>query len=69
LETIIQPIKEVGYHTFSNKNGALDPSVAKNPSIMIFDDDELAKKRQQKVLFLYGSILIYVNLKHTYRNI
>jgi len=28
----------MGYHTFSHNDGVLDPSEAKNNSIMIFDD-------------------------------
>jgi len=34
----MKPIKGMGYYTFSHKEGVLDPSEAKNNSIMIFDD-------------------------------
>jgi len=38
LKKLIKPIKGMGYHTFSHNDGVLDPSEAKNNSIMIFDD-------------------------------
>jgi len=38
LEKLIKPIKGIGYHIFSHNEGVLDPSEAKNNSIMIFDD-------------------------------
>jgi len=38
LEKLIKPIEGMGYHTFSHNDGVLDPSEAKNNSIMIFDD-------------------------------
>jgi len=38
LDKLIKLIKEMGYHNFSHNDGVLDPSDAKNNSIIIFDD-------------------------------
>lgn len=39
LRSVLEPIKEIGYYTYSNSNDPiLDPSEAKQNSIFIFDD-------------------------------
>jgi len=40
----MKPIKGMGFHTFSHNDGVLDPSEAKNNSIMTFDDVDCEKQ-------------------------
>jgi len=47
LEKLIKPIKEMGYHTFFHNDGVLDPSEARNNSVMIFDD--VACEKQENI--------------------
>jgi len=74
LEKLIKPIKGMGYHTFSHNEGVLDPSEAKNNSIMIFDDVSCEKQDNIRSYFCMGrqkisTLFIYVKRIVLYLNI
>jgi len=72
LEKLINPIKGMGYHTFSHNEGVLDPSEAKNNFIMIFDDVACEKQDNIRSYFCMGrhkNIDDYVKRIVIYRNI
>jgi len=54
LEKLIKSIKGMGYHTFSHNDGVLDPSAAKNNSIMIFDYEACEKQDNIRSYFCMG---------------
>jgi len=54
LEKLIKPIKGMGYHTFSHNDGVLDPSKAKNISLVIFNDVACEKQDNIRSYFCMG---------------
>jgi len=54
LKKLIKPIIGMGYHTFFHNEGVLDPSEAKNNSIMIFDDVGCEKQDNIRPYFCMG---------------
>jgi len=50
----MKPIKGMGFHAFSHNNGVLDPSEAKNNSIMTFDDVDCEKQDKIRSRFCMG---------------
>lgn len=54
LESILKPIKGMGYHTFSSNDEVIPPTKAKPNSIMIFDDVICDKQDNIRAYFCMG---------------
>lgn len=54
LESILKPIKGLGYHTFNTSDEVIEPNEAKPNSIFIFDDVICDKQNNIKSYFCMG---------------
>lgn len=54
LSKLISPMKEIGFHTFSNNCDVIDPSEAKPNSVFIFDDIACDKQNNVRSYFCMG---------------
>lgn len=54
LESILKPIKGMGYYTFSSNDDVIPPSKAKPNSVFIFDDIICDKQNNIKAYFCMG---------------
>lgn len=54
LSSLISPMKEIGFYTFSNNCDVIDPSKAKSNSVFIFDDIACDKQNNVRSYFCMG---------------
>ena len=54
LETLLEPIKEIGFYQFCDNEQVISPDEAKPNSLMIFDDIACEKQNHLKAYFCMG---------------